>query len=325
MLHVRLVVPSEQTADVLDLLEDPTVVNLVTLSGASRRPDGDVVLFDVARESASELIGQLRELGLVHTGSIGIDDGQMVLSDAATRAEKAAPGRPEDAVIWEEIEAQASADSVLSWSFVVFLVLATLIAGIGRYLDEPILIVGAMVVGPEFAAVSAICFGLARPNLRLVATAARTLVIGFVVAIGVAVAWWTVADLAGWISHGQAAGGPRTSFIITPNAWSFTVAMLAGAAGVLSLTAAKSSTLVGVFISVVTVPAAGTIGLTVATGLGAEAWHATEQLLLNLGGMTLSGTFTLLVQRVIWRRVQVPADARRRFRTRGTRVTDSRQ
>jgi uncharacterized hydrophobic protein (TIGR00271 family) len=317
MLHVRLIVPAGESDEVLDLLDgDPTVTGLVVVAGASRRPAGDLVLFDVARESASRILERLRDLGLEKSGSITLDEAEVVLSDAARRAEATAPGRPQDAVIWDEIEEQATGDSAMSWSFAAFLILATLIAGIGRYLDQPILIVGAMVVGPEFAAVSAVCFGLARGNVRLAALAARTLVLGFAVAIAVAVAWWSVANLAGWIASGPASSGRQTDFIIDPDVWSFVIALLAGVAGVLSLTAAKSSTLVGVFISVVTVPAAGTLGLTVATGLWDEAWHALLQLLLNLGGMVLSGTITLLVQRVVWSQVR---------RTRGTSVTDSRR
>ena len=317
MLHVRLIVPAPLADEVLRLLdEEPTVTNLVVLPEASRRPAGHLVLLDVARESASRLLDRLRDLGLERDGSITLDEAELVLSEGARRAEAAAPGRPEDAVVWDEIEAQATQDSGLSWSFGAFLVLATLIAGIGRYLDQPILIVAAMVVGPEFAAVAAICVGLALARVRLVAAATGTLVAGFALAIGIATVWWWAADLAGWISRGRAGSGPQTDFIINPDTWSFVVALLAGIAGVLSLTAAKSSILVGVFISVVTVPAAGTIGLTVATGLWGDAGEALLQLGLNLTAMVVSGTATLLVQRFVWGRVR---------RTPGTRVTDSRR
>lgn len=307
MLHVRAIVPSAQSDEVYELLDgDPTVANLLVLTGASRRPVGDLYIFDLARENASRVIERLRAMDLERTGAIAFDEVEVVLSDAAERAEKAAPGRPADAVIWDGIEAKAKDDCELSWSFVTFLVLATLIAGVGRYLDQPILIVGAMVVGPEFAAVSAVCFGLARFRVRLAAAATRTLGAGFAIAIAVAVVWWGGANAFGWISRELAATGPRTDFIISPDVWSFVIALLAGVAGVLSLTAAKSSTLVGVFISVTTVPAAGTIGLTVATGLWGEAWQSLLQLLINLAGMVLSGTVTLLVQRVVWARIRMP-------------------
>ena len=61
-----------------------------------------------------------------------------------------------------------------------------------------------------------------------------------------------------------AEAGPLTGFIWQPDRWSFVVALLAGVAGTLSLTAGRSNALVGVFISVTTVPAAGNLALALA-------------------------------------------------------------
>ena len=307
MLHMRLVVPSQVADEVVTLLsEDDTVCNVVVLADAARDPRGHLVECDVARESASPLLEALRRLEVDRTGSISLDEGGLVMSDAAERAERLAPGRPVDAVIWDAIESQASEDSKMSWSFAAFLVLALLIAGVGRYLDQPILIVGAMVVGPEFAPISAICLGLARRRARLGAQAAATLLAGFAFATAVATLWWAVAYAFGWITSQQAATGRLTAFIVHPDIWSVVIAMLAGVAGVLSLTAAKSATLVGVFISVTTVPAAGTVALTLATGVWREAALSALQLGVNLLGMVVAGTATMLVQRLVWSRVTPP-------------------
>ena len=59
---------------------------------------------------------------------------------------------------------------------------------------------------------------------------------------------------------------PNTGFIWHPDMWSFMVALVAGAAGVLALAIEKTSTMVGVFISVTTVPAAGNLALGLAVG-----------------------------------------------------------
>jgi uncharacterized hydrophobic protein (TIGR00271 family) len=319
MLHVRLTVPTDSCDDVLALLEhDPTVSNLAVVTGASRQPVGDLFLFNLARENATQLLHELRRLGIHHTGSIAFEEADVLMSDAADAAERAAPGSPADAVIWESIEAKAREGVQMSWSFVSFLVLATLIAGIGRYLDQPILIVGAMVVGPEFAPISSICFALARPRPRLIAPALTLLLGGFLIATVFACAWWSVADAFGWINAADASTGPATAFILQPNGWSLVIALLAGTAGVLSLTAAKSSTLVGVFISVTTVPAAGTVALSVAVGNWHGARESATQLGINLAGMVVAGTATFLVQRLIWRRVGfTPPVATRRGTRRG--------
>ncbi len=81
------------------------------------------------------------------------------------------------------------------------------------------------------------------------------------------------------------------------------IALLAGVAGVLSLTTSKSGPLVGVFISVTTVPAVGTIALCIGAGVWSEVNNAVLQLGVNILGMLVSGTLALLVQRLVWSRV----------------------
>jgi uncharacterized hydrophobic protein (TIGR00271 family) len=205
--------------------------------------------------------------------------------------------------VWDVVENRVRRDSKLTWSYLSFLTLATLIAGAGRLLDQPILIVGAMVVGPEFSPVAAICVALARPRLQLLPGAVRTLVYGFAVAIAVATPLWWFGYLLGFVSARDAASGELTRFIIQPDAWSFIIAVLAGIAGVLSLTSSKSGPLVGVFISVTTVPAVGTIALCIGTGVWREVNEAALQLGVNILGMLVAGTATLLLQRVVWSRV----------------------
>jgi len=56
--------------------------------------------------------------------------------------------------------------------------------------------------------------------------------------------------------------------------------------GVVSLTEARSSTLIGVFISVTTIPAASDTGVSAAFGTWHEAWGSAVQLLLNVTVLT---------------------------------------
>lgn len=184
----------------------------------------------------------------------------------------------------------------------MFLLLATLIAGIGRYLDQPILIIGAMVVGPEFAPLAAICLAVARRRGGILRPASLTLFGGFAATAVIAWVAWTVVYALGGINVTDATNGDATEFIIKPDVWSFAIAVLAGCAGVLSLTAAKSSALVGVFISITTVPAVGTIGLTLAVGAWDEAWASLVQLVINLAGLLIAGILTLMVQLHAWNR-----------------------
>jgi uncharacterized hydrophobic protein (TIGR00271 family) len=90
---------------------------------------------------------------------------------------------------------------------------------------------------------------------------------------------------------------PFTDFITDPTFLSFFVAFVAGSAGVLSLTAAKSGALVGVLVSVTTIPAASNIGVAAAYGEWGIAGKAAAQLGINLSGIVAAGVLTLFVQR----------------------------
>jgi uncharacterized hydrophobic protein (TIGR00271 family) len=104
---------------------------------------------------------------------------------------------------------------------------------------------------------------------------------------------------------------PETAFIYTPDKWSFIVALIAAAAGVLSITSARLHGLSGVFISVTTIPAAGNVGLALAFGVWHEVWGSSAQLLVNLAGMALAGWATLAIQQSIWARVNARSLRRR--------------
>ena len=307
VLHLRLISPGERTDAVFSLLATtPGVTNVIVLPAAARVPAGDVVLCDVAREAAHALVVALCELGLDEEGSIAIEDVDTALSRVARQAERDAPGEGVDAVVWQQVEERTSDESALSVTFLAFLSIATMIAGIGVLLDQPILIVGAMVVGPEFGPIAGLCVALALRERALAARSLRALVIGFPFAIGVAVLATLVARAVGLVDPGMLdSAHPLTSFISRPDAFSFIVSFLAGIAGILSLTSAKSGALIGVLISVTTVPAAGNTAVALALGDPATAGGSLLQLAVNVSGMVLAGTLTLLVQRRRWRRSRV--------------------
>ncbi|WTX19363.1 DUF389 domain-containing protein [Streptomyces sp. NBC_00005] len=93
---------------------------------------------------------------------------------------------------------------------------------------------------------------------------------------------------------------PVSNLINTPNFFSATVAV---PAGIVFLAEARTSALLGVFISVTTIPAAADIGVSSAFGSWDEAWGSLLQLLLNIAVLIVVGTGTLKCQRAIWRRV----------------------
>ena len=305
MLHLRITAPADLTDDVVEVLSaDPAVSSLAVLRGASVVPEGDLVLADVAREAVNDVVDRLQDLGLHEQGTIHLEPVRTWLSRAGLSAQKHAPGSSADSVVWADVTQRAYEESELNWTFSTFMCLATMIAGIAIVLDSQILVIGAMVLGPEFGAVAALGVALVRRRGALLTRAFRTLVGGFAVAIAVTTLAALVGRGLGWVTAADVTGPrPDTGFIYTPDKWSFIVAVIAAAAGVLSLTSARVGGLSGVFISVTTIPAAGNIALGLAFGLTSSIWASSVQLLLNLSGMALAGWLTLAAQHLVWARV----------------------
>jgi uncharacterized hydrophobic protein (TIGR00271 family) len=299
VIHLRIVAPEEVAHQALEVLNaSPAVLNIVHLHGAAQKPEGDLILCDVATEEASVILGDLKELEIPRVGSIAVEHIDTALSDAADAAEKAAPGLASDAVVWEEVEQRTSENTELSVSFVLFMVLAMQIGAVGILLDQPILIVGAMVVGPEFGPLAGLCVALVERRPDFAKRSLAALGVGFPTGIVLA----CLSTLAfKWIGASPDDFVPSqhqlTGFISNPDFFSFFVAFVAGTVGILSLTNAKSGALIGVLISVTTIPAASNIGVAAAYGDWGEAGGAAAQLAINLTSIVLAGVLTLFIQR----------------------------
>ncbi|MGH3118673.1 MAG: DUF389 domain-containing protein [Nocardioidaceae bacterium] len=280
MLKLRIAAPTDVSEILADALaRDPAVSSLAVHHGASVRPVGDVVVADVAREGVNEVIRQLKQLGVHRHGTIHIEPVQTWLSQRGLEADHRTPGSSADAVVWADLTQRSYDESELNWTYLTFMTLATLIAGIAIVLDSQILVIGAMVLGPEFVPIAAVGVALVRRRYSLFWRAVKTLVIGFAVAIVLVTVLALLGRGLGWVTVDDITGPrPDTGFIYTPDKWSFIVALIAAAAGVLSLTSAKVGGLSGVFISVTTVPAAGNIALGLAFGATHEIWGSSLRL-----------------------------------------------
>ncbi|MFD4377281.1 DUF389 domain-containing protein [Streptomyces sp. NPDC058486] len=303
MLHLRMIVPPDRTEAVTGLIGSTVgTTHLVVLPGAARDPSGDLVMCDVAREAGDELLHGLRELKLDQDGSIAVENIDLSMSERADAAEGDAPGEGADAVLWEQLADATHEESTLSVTYLSFMVLATMIAACGVVLDNAILIVGAMAVGPEFGPLAGVCTAIVQRAPRLAVRSLVALLAGFLAAIAVTTLFSLLMDWLDLFSRAQLdAERPQTSFIWQPDPFSFVVALLAGAAGTLSLTSSKAGALVGVAISVTTVPAAANAAVAFSYGEVGQTWGSIEQLLLNLLGIMLAGTLTLLAQKWLWK------------------------
>lgn len=299
MLHLRVIAPDELRDEVLELLTDnPGATHLVVHRDAALDPPGDEITAELARESANEVIDGLKALGVKDRGAITLDVVDTVLSARAYRAEDEAKGDPADAVVWDELAARTREESTLNVTFVAFLTLACMIAAVGVVTDSPVTVVGAMVVGPEFGPLAALAVALVRRRRQLAQRAAVALLVGFPIAMAVTAAAVLAGEAVGWINLQSTRNLSEVDFIFQVGPLSLVVALLAGAAGMLSLVSAKSAALVGVFISVTTVPAAGFAVVAATIGDWDVAAESALQLAVNLVGIAVAGALVLWARRL---------------------------
>lgn len=303
MLHLRVITPAELRDPVIEALTDhPGVAHLVVHRGAAIDPAGDEITADIAREAANEIIDSLKTLDVKERGAITLDVVDTVLSTRAYRAEKEAAGDPADAVVWDELAGRTREESTLNVTFLLFLCLACLIAAVGVVTDSPVTVVGAMVVGPEFGPLAALAVALVRRKTYLARRAVLALLIGFPVAMLVTALGVLAGEAVGWIELTSTRNLENVDFIFQVGPMSFVVALFAGAAGMLSLVSAKSAALVGVFISVTTVPAAGFAMVAATVGDWDIAAKSAAQLAVNLTGIVLAAVVVLWVRGMTDRR-----------------------
>ena len=305
MLHIRVVSPDNLTARVVErVAADPGVDNLVTLREAPAALRRDVVQFDVTSESANSVLRQLRDFGLGRHSPIIIEAIDATTTDEPPRSAGWRPSHlGEHAPVWALIEARIAGEASYAPSFFALLIFAGLIGACGILTDSSILIVGAMVVGPEYSAIISVALGIDRGDPASVRRGLLALFVGFVAAIFVTLLFALCIRELGYAPEPYRRGlRPISDLINSPDLFSVVLAVVAGLVGVVSLTLSRAGALIGVFISVTTIPAAADIAVSVAFGRWREASGSAVQLLLNVGLLIIVGAAALRGQRLIWRR-----------------------
>lgn len=319
MLMVRVSVTAALADQAERILRDgPSLVTLSRFRGASVDPEGDVLVALLERDAVNDVVTQLNEIGVPQHGTVLIQDPGTWVSERALTVERESPDS--DNVVWPEVVEQAYQQSRVTPMFLAFMIMATLLAAIAVITNSPILVIGAMVLGPEFMAVIALGLALVRRRPSLFRRASVTLIVGFTVSILATMLFVQVARMVGLISDEDIyAPRPDVAFIYTPNWWSLIVAVIAAAAGVLALTSSRSTGIIGVFISVTTIPASGNFAVAAVFGQWHEALGSAAQLAINIAGMAVAGWLTLelrqwtseRVSRVLARRAQRRQSAQR--------------
>lgn len=203
----------------------------------------------------------------------------------------------QDAAIWAEVASRAMSHARLASTYLLYMVTAGVVAGVGVVTDSSILIVGAMALSPDLLPIAASAVGIVERRWRLTRRAIVTLITGLVVASLTATVTTLLLRLTGRIDARLDLSDNVLGTAFTElGPGSVLVAISAGVAGMLAYETTGSAA-VGVAISITTIPAAAYVGVDLGLQGDQNGLGALKVLVVNVVTIQAACVATLLIQR----------------------------
>jgi uncharacterized hydrophobic protein (TIGR00271 family) len=207
-----------------------------------------------------------------------------------------------DVEVWAEIVGRADENATLASRYLLFMISAGIIAGIGVLTGAAVLLVGAMAISPDLLPISASAIGIVERRWQLALRAIRVLLIGLASGALGAFAATVVLRVFGRVPEDLRLADTMMGEALTEiGPGSLIVAAVAGVAGMMAFER-PSGAAVGVAISVTTIPAAAYVGAAMAMGRDDPMWGALGVLLANVVMLVVASTGTLMAQQRARRR-----------------------
>jgi uncharacterized hydrophobic protein (TIGR00271 family) len=177
----------------------------------------------------------------------------------------------------------------VSESYIVLMVLATVLAALGLFADSPPVIIGAMILAPMMGPIVAMAMGVLRTNEPvLLRDSLKSLAVGVLLAIGFTVVLTLLTPLR--------TVNTEIAARLNPTVLDMGVAMASGVAGAYAHARAEiAKSLAGVAIAVALVPPLAVTGIGLGWGDASVFLGAGLLFLTNLAGMTLAAAGTFLI------------------------------
>lgn len=292
---VRISCPPELTERIVHVLHtNAGATELAVVAGTNPMAPGDLVLADVPRGSIDLLLERIPEAATLAGLHVAIVPSERLVPEVVP-----ADDADDEAVIWVQVVQDVHAAGRLSVINVLLVVIAAGIAALGIIQDQLLLIVGAMAISPDYFPIADTSLSLVRGLWRRAAVGVGTLALMF--GCGAVGAWALTGALqaVGLVDASTEPSRQLTLFISRPDGLTVVVALLAGVAGALAITLADARGLVGVFVSITTIPAAANIGVALAARDWSDLAGAAVQLVVNVIALIVAGTITLAIRRGI--------------------------
>ena len=296
MLALQVFTPRACLDAVLNTLASSPGVDHVVQVGGTVSGDSVMITAELAPGTVDRLLPQLLECGVPGDEiSVIHRDSNRPVGSSRVGDLPSWSGGP---LAWTELAMASRQYARAVPQYLIFMACAGIIAAFGILTKNSILIVGAMAISPDLLPLCATCVGIVDRRPRLARRAFAVLVVGLAVASVSAFTATAVLRLAGYDSASTALGDGGLGVLPTVNVATVAVAAVAGVVGILAFET-RSSSAVGVAISITTIPAAAFVGTAIAVQEPSGAKGALGVLAANVLVLLLTGSLTLLVQRAL--------------------------
>jgi uncharacterized hydrophobic protein (TIGR00271 family) len=171
---------------------------------------------------------------------------------------------------------------------------SALVGTAGLLLDSPATVVGSMVIAPLIGPALSASVGTVIDDEELFARGVKLQILGVVLTVVTATLFAYAVRYTGAVPPTlEPTELGEISERLEPDLLSLVIALGAGVAGIVSLTAGVSTALVGVMIAVALIPPAAAVGIAIAWGLPGSALGAAVLTLVNLLSINLSALAVL--------------------------------
>jgi uncharacterized hydrophobic protein (TIGR00341 family) len=259
-IHIKMLVPTEQTSNILDFLE----------KRFSSKEDFRIILLPV--EASIPRPEQPDKLE---------SDREWMRS--IEKPEKKKPG-----VSREELYADVERTTKFSWTYIVLIILSSLVASIGILRNNVVFIIGAMVIAPALGPNVALSLASTLGDIDLTRKATKAIAVGVLTAL----LFSSVLGLFLQVDTEIPELISRTKVSLGD----VVLALAAGSAAAISFTSGLLSALIGVMVAVALLPPLVTLGMLIGSGNWELALGSLLLFLTNLICINLSGVVTFLIQ-----------------------------
>lgn len=288
---IELFLPESHRGDVAELLKDHKVLGMWDQTAANGIYHATILLpveeTEAVLDACEHRFGGIEEFRLI---LLPVDASLPAVKE---EVEKPPLEEPKRVGIFRRISRQELYEQILQGTeltplYILLAVLSAVVAAIGLVRGDVAIIIGAMVIAPFLGPNVALALATTLADVKLATRAALANVLGILAAIAVSVAIGAV--------FGVSPALPQIASRTQVGLGDVALAVVAGAAGVLSMTAGVAAVLVGVMIAVALLPPMVAFGMLLGAGHTGPAVGALSLLLVYVIGINLAGVTTFLVQ-----------------------------